>query len=110
MCGRYTLYKDIEEIEQFLKATSRLEELKPNYNVAPTHEMPVAYVDENEERVINNMHWGFMGWKPKPGAKGFFPINTRGDSITGKPMWNKAFLTHRCIVPANGFYEWTGSK
>lgn len=120
MCGRYTLFKSTEEINDFLNAvdigkyrrSENLErfEFRPNYNVAPTHVMPVAYTNEEGHRLLEPMYWGFMGWKPKPGTKPFLPINTRDDSMIEKPMWSKAFTQRRCIVPANGFYEWVGKK
>ncbi len=110
MCGRYTLHKDIKDIEEFLRIMDNFGEFQPNFNVAPTQQMPVCYTDENGKRILEPMHWGFMGWKPKPGTKGFFPINTRDDSLMTKPMWTKALTQRRCILPANGFYEWAGSK
>lgn len=119
MCGRYTLtYEKKVEMDDFLNAIDRGNlpgMLSPNasnygnYNVAPTHTMPVAYVNDDGDRIIELMHWGFMGWKPKPGQRPFMPINTRDDSIAKKPMWNRAFNSKRCIIPLNGFYEWTGS-
>jgi len=51
-----------------------------------------------------------VGWKPKPGKKPFLPINTHDDSLVEKPMWKKPFIKSRCIVPASGFYEWSGKK
>lgn len=110
MCGRYVLYEEMDEIDHFLGVMEREGEYQPNYNVAPTNEMPVAFTTQNGKRVLQNMHWGFMGWKPEDGKSPFLPINTRDDSVTKKPMWNKAFIQRRCIVPANGFYEWAGSK
>lgn len=120
MCGRYALFKKLEEINDFLNAIDsgryrnpgRQENIEfgPNYNVAPTHVMPVALTNEENQTVIEPMHWGFMGWKPKPGTKPFLPINTRDDSVVEKPMWKKAFSSSRCIVPASGFYEWSGKK
>ncbi len=110
MCGRYALFKLLDEIDHFLGVLERRGEITPNYNVAPTHQMPVAYSDADGKRVAENMHWGFMGWKPKDGQKPFLPINTRDDSLTKKPMWQRAFSTRRCLVPMNGFYEWQGPK
>lgn len=110
MCGRYTLFQELEEIDHFLNTQSRVDEYEESYNVAPTHEMPVAYRGQNGQNILEKMHWGFMGWKPKPGKRPFLPINTRDDSLTKKPMWTGAFLKRRCIVPASGFYEWTGSS
>ena len=118
MCGRYTLtYEEVTELEEFLYSAEADDLLKnhagtsyANYNVAPSHHMPVACSDGDGRRMLTSMHWGFMGWKPKPGTKPFLPINTRDDSVTEKPMWKKAFSERRCIVPASGFYEWTGKK
>ncbi len=118
MCGRYTLtYEEQMDLESFLNALdgglllkNHQQTMFANYNVAPSHIMPVAQCNEEGKRVLESMHWGFMGWKPKPGTKPFLPINTRDDSVAKKPMWKKAFSQNRCIVPAYGFYEWTGKK
>ncbi len=113
MCGRYTLtFEQVQELEEFLDAWDREkgDRTTPygNYNVAPTHQMPVSFLEEGR-KIIENMHWGFMGWKPKPGQKPFLPINARDDSFGNKPMWTRA-LSKRCIIPISGFYEWKGPK
>ncbi|WP_421773734.1 SOS response-associated peptidase [Gracilimonas sp.] len=120
MCGRYVLFKQIQSIDEFLNAVDSGKyrapgkqgefEFHPNYNVAPTNIMPVAYTNEEGKRILEPMHWGFMGWKPKKGDRPFLPINTRDDKVRKSRMWTNPFLHKRCIVPANGFYEWTGSK
>ncbi len=110
MCGRYALFKLLDEIDHFLGVLERRGEITPNYNVAPTHTMPVAFVDDEGKRIAENMYWGFMGWKPKKGQKPFLPINTRDDSLTKKPMWRRAIQSKRCLIPMNGFYEWQGTK
>lgn len=110
MCGRYALFKLLDEIDHFLGLLERRGEITPNFNVAPTNRMPVAFVDDSGNRVAENMFWGFMGWKPKEGQKPFLPINTRDDSLIKKPMWQRAFTSRRCLVPMNGFYEWQGPK
>lgn len=118
MCGRYTLtYEEQRELEEFLGVEE--ESFFPgqpsptafaNFNVAPSHNMPVACTDGDGNRIVTPMYWGFMGWKPKPGSRPFLPINTRDDSVAVKPMWRKAFFENRCIIPASGFYEWSGKK
>lgn len=118
MCGRYTLtYEEVTELTGFLDVTdaemlSADQDRKSyaNYNVAPSHSMPAAYTNSKGERILDSMHWGFMGWRPKPGTRPFLPINTRDDSVAEKPMWKKAFLENRCIIPASGFYEWAGKR
>lgn len=109
MCGRYALFELLDEIDHFLGTLDRQSDTEPNFNVAPTHQMPVALAGENG-RTLRNMHWGFMGWKPKSGQRPFTPVNTRADSIPEKPMWRKAAKQQRCLVPMNGFYEWAGKK
>lgn len=110
MCGRYGIY-DTKDISEFIKVDVSDEiAFDANYNAAPTQSLPVARTNENGKRAINAMHWGFMGWKPKPGDRPFTPINTRDDKILKSRMWKSPFLNNRCIVPANGFYEWTGKK
>lgn len=117
MCGRYVLYQELDEINHYLDSCNGEKYrsdggggFRKNYNAAPTNIMPVAYTNPEGKRILVPMHWGFMGWKPKGDKKPFLPINTRDDSVTKKPMWIKAFTHQRCIVPANGFYEWTGAK
>lgn len=112
MCGRYVLVKKTEELREYLGADEpvQVSGKTENYNVSPTDVMPVAYTTEHGNRKIEYFHWGFMGWKPKSGAKPFLPINTRDDSVASKPMWKGAVTKNRCIVPANGFYEWSGKK
>ena len=117
MCGRYVLYEELDEINHFLNSvdSGRFQSdgnggYRPNYNVAPTSIMPVAFTNEDGKRILMPMHWGFMGWKPKDGKKPFIPINTRDDKVLKSRMWKGPFQHKRCIVPANGFYEWTGSK
>ena len=55
------------------------------------------------------MHWGFMGWKPKAGSRSLLPINTRSEEILEKSMWRSVSM-QRCLIPMNGFYEWSGAK
>lgn len=81
-----------------------------NFNVAPTNLMPLAYLNKEGVRILEKMHWGYMGWVPDGPQKTFLPINARDDSLLQKPMWKKAFQLRRCIVPMNGFYEWSGEK
>lgn len=117
MCGRYVLYEELEEINYFLNTVDRGKFSSEgrglyhkNYNVSPTNVMPVALSNDEGQRVLEPMHWGFMGWKPKEGDRPFLPINARDDKVMKSSMWETSFLNRRCLVPANGFYEWAGSK
>lgn len=111
MCGRYPLFKKLDDIQKFLNAEDITQhEIKPTYNAPPSSIMPVAYETDDRSRIIDRLYWGFMKWQPEPGKKPFTQPNAKDSSVAKKSMWKKAFLQNRCIVPANGFFEWHGKK
>lgn len=107
MCGRYQLYMSKEDLEkEYLAHAENIGELAPNYNVAPKQDLPVALVDRSTDRKIQTMQWGLIpGFYDDPGD-GPTPINARSETVDEKPMFRSSFETRRCLVPANGFYEW----
>lgn len=105
MCGRYSL-DDMGKIEAKFKAYAQHFDLKPNYNVAPTQTMPVVAAKEGS-RQLELMHWGIPRVLGKDLVKEL--INTRSDKVFDR-FWNKTVLNRRCLVPANGFYEWKTLK
>ncbi len=109
MCGRYTYYNTkgiIEEYKLEPKLNPQLAmKLKDNYNVAPSQTMPVIVRGELEH-VIKLMEWGLIPVWSKPGTSPMKLINARQESLTEKPMWKRLVKSHRCVVPARGFYEW----
>ncbi len=80
------------------------EMLAPRYNVAPTQASPVCRVNEQGERELVPMVWGFKPAWSDPKRPG--PINARSETVATSPMFRAAFRARRCIVPASGFYEW----
>jgi putative SOS response-associated peptidase YedK len=124
MCGRYHLsYKKRLEIDEFLAIVDRGNYRAPgkqgelefaNYNVAPTSVMPVCRVNDEGKRVLDSMYWWYMKWLSKDGKPNYkySTFNTRDDRILDSKMWGKDFKEKqiRCIVPMNGFYEFTGAK
>lgn len=108
MCGRF----DQNDIARALSNFSWVDEYlnrsqaEPCWNVAPTMRRPVMHV-EGAALVLDDLHWGYQaGW-----AKGKVPVavNARLEKITGK-YWASLLGRGRCIVPADGWYEWTGEK
>ncbi len=104
MCGRFIQTGDPADYAAFLQARSVVRErLKPSWNVAPTH--PVYTVATHEgERLLGTMNWGFVPpWSPdgRPRA-----INARVETAATKPTFRDSFRSRRCLVPADGFYEW----
>jgi putative SOS response-associated peptidase YedK len=123
MCGRYTLTKHeglVEDLEASLDAEAPQSEWwKPRFNVAPTQEAPVVWLREGV-RVMEMMRWGLVPfWAAKPGAsrsnlpgKARRPplmINARVESIESKATFRDALGRKRCLVPADGFFEWKRS-
>lgn len=128
MCGRYTLFSEPEAIDAFFDLEEAVDlpsnqnddlfgappilHPLPSYNISPSHVVPIilgGHTAHYPTRIRTAMHWGFMGWKPKGNERPFLPINTRSEQILAKPMWRNA-SHQRCLVPMNGFYEWSGIK
>lgn len=82
---------------------------QPRYNVYPTSDMPVVR-ENREERQINFYRWGLIpGWAKEPSTT-YSMINARAESLSEKPAFRDAFRYRRCVVPANGYYEWRQSS
>lgn len=99
MCGRYTLIKPAAEVARALGLAS-FPDWEPRYNVAPTQKAFVARL-EGDVRVGGIMRWGLTpAWSRVP------LINARADTVHEKPAYRNAFKKRRCLVAADGFYEW----
>lgn len=109
MCGRYLRRSDKQRIAEWFKLGEVPDfALPPDYNVAPTTFQPVLRLSrETGEREMVLMRWGLIPFHAKSLAdyKGVSTINARAESITSG-IWKRLFERHRCLVPANGFYEW----
>lgn len=107
MCGRYKLVTAPEELEAYFEAIiSNAGTIEPMLNVTPGMFMPVLAVGRDRVPVITSFKWGLVpSWSKDP-KTGYKMINARSESITQKPSFAIPFQRRRCIVPANGFYEW----
>lgn len=107
MCGRYVI-EDFQELSETLRQIpfQSFFDFQPNWNAAPTHQLPVI-IDVDGSLQMHPMQWGLIpGWL-KPGEKPkVSPINARSETIAEKPMFRNLVKRRRCLVPANGFYEW----
>ena len=108
MCGRFTLRASSEELAAFFETNGSAPELRPRYNVAPSQ--PVAVVRaEGTSRELAMLRWGLIpGWAKDP-AIGSRLINARAETAREKPAFRDAFAARRCLIPADGFYEWQRS-
>ncbi|MDH3229834.1 MAG: SOS response-associated peptidase [Alphaproteobacteria bacterium] len=108
MCGRFSLTLPVEAMGRlFGFAPEVAPELAPRYNIAPSQ--PVAVVrrcGDTAEREFALLRWGFVpAWARDP-ASMRQPINARGETVSAKPMFREAYRHRRCLIPADGFYEW----
>jgi len=106
MCGRYVLKATLEELQKTYGAVpDGTFPVEPNYNVAPSHHMPVI-LEQDDERIIRSHRWGLVPFWADSLNTGYSMINARGESLAKKKSFQKPFKSQRCIVPASGFYEW----
>lgn len=105
MCGRFLLTSPPEAMRQAFATVGPLLNLAPRYNVAPTQPVPIVRL-RNGERELALVSWGLIPPWSKEGPKGKPLINARADGVATRPSFRAAFRRRRCLVPANGFYEW----
>jgi putative SOS response-associated peptidase YedK len=108
MCGRYLIVSDPDRLRRLFGYPDR-PNFPPRYNVAPTQPVPVVRMWEGERRFAL-VRWGLVpAWVKDP--KGFtLLINARGESAHEKPSFKNAMRRRRCLIPADGFYEWKGKQ
>jgi putative SOS response-associated peptidase YedK len=97
----------IEQFDVEVSAERQLELFTPRYNIAPTQEIVVVRADTaSGHRIASTMRWGLIPSWSKEGLKGRPMINARGETVAEKPAFRTAFCCRRCLIPADGFYEW----
>lgn len=106
MCGRFLLFTPSAEICRIAGVGTPLN-LQPRFNIAPTQDAPVVRLAEDgDSRVMAMLRWGLVpGWA-KDLSIGAKMINARAETVAEKPSFRGAFAKRRCLVPADGFYEW----
>lgn len=107
MCGRFTLTAELGHVAETFGAevAPALEGFRPRYNIAPTDEAPVVIAVPSGRRA-GPMRWGLVPhWadSPRGGAR---LINARSETVATRGAFRDSFLARRCLVPADGFYEW----
>ncbi len=110
MCGRITLTSSGRELaEQFeLASPPAADVLAPRYNIAPSQEIATVRTSREGLRVLSFERWGLVPHWAKDSAIGNRLINARSETAATKPAFRDALAHRRCIVPADGFYEWSG--
>lgn len=107
MCGRFYRFSTVEDVAVIFGAKVNADMLiPPTFNAPPQTRQLVIRLDENGEREVVPMRWGFIAEDTKDPKKAAAPINARAETILGKWPFKHAILKRRCLVPVNGFYEW----
>lgn len=102
MCGRFTLRSNAKAIAAAFDLAGAVPEFRPRYNVAPTQMIPVI----RKPGELTLARWGLIPSWAKDEKIGYSLINARADGVADKPSFRSAFKRHRCLVVADGFYEW----
>jgi putative SOS response-associated peptidase YedK len=104
MCGRFVLTANPDVIQTTFNLTSVPSEMFPRYNIAPTQ--PVAVITNDDPKALTFHRWGLIPSWAKDLKIGNQMINARSESVAEKPSFRSAFKRRRCLIPADGFYEW----
>ena len=104
MCGRFTLTADPDQLRAYFPGLAIPEELPPRYNIAPSQ--PVAVIPNDGKGQLNFFVWGLIPSWAKDPKIGNRMINARAETLAEKPSFRAAFRRRRCLIPADGFYEW----
>ncbi len=108
MCGRFTQQLSWQELHHLysLSGEAPLLNLRPRYNGAPTQDFAVCRLDGPGRRTIAKLRWGLVPSWAKDIKIGARLINARSETVHFKPSFSAAFRFRRCLVPANGWFEW----
>jgi putative SOS response-associated peptidase YedK len=110
MCGRYRLSRRKQLIEEYFDTSPWDDDWSPRYNIAPTQPIPVIRQHAKEPvRQIATMRWGLIPNWAKDVSVATGTINVRSESAATKPAFRDPLKFRRCLIPADGFYEWKKS-
>jgi putative SOS response-associated peptidase YedK len=105
MCGRFAFYSPAEATAALFGVDGSLA-VEPRYNIAPTQFVAAVRDDEEMQRELVMLRWGLVPFWAKDPAIGNRMINARAETVAEKPSYRAAFKHRRCVVLADGFYEW----
>lgn len=105
MCGRYSLTTDAETLAEHFQVLRHIR-FQPSYNIAPSQKiLNIVELDDGSRKAVN-LFWGLVPSWSKDSKNSGHLINARMETIREKPSFRSAFKHRRCLVPADGFYEW----
>jgi len=104
MCGRFAQHSSISVLKKTFHIDTVTCDIKPNYNIAPTH--PVLSIIYHNGNRLGKLHWGLVPSWSKDLSKAAGLINARAETLDKRPSFRQAFKQRRCLIIADGFYEW----
>ncbi len=105
MCGRFSLSTAPDWVAEYF-GLEEVPDLKPRYNIAPTQEVAAVRQRREGGRRLDHLRWGLLPASMADTPGGAPLINARSETVADKPSFRQAFLQRRCLVPADGFFEW----
>ena len=105
MCGRFAFYSPAEATAALFGATGTVD-LKPRYNIAPTQFIAAVRRNEENANELATFRWGLVPFWAKDPSIGNRMINARAETVAEKPSFRNAYRKRRCLILADGFYEW----
>jgi putative SOS response-associated peptidase YedK len=105
MCGRFAFYSPTEATAALFGAAGSLD-IGPRYNIAPTQDIATVRDTDTDGRELVALRWGLVPFWAKDPAIGNRMINARAETVAEKPAFRAAYRRRRCLVLADGFYEW----
>jgi putative SOS response-associated peptidase YedK len=107
MCGRYRLSRRKQIVEAHFSSVSGEEDWNPRYNIAPTQPIPIIRQNPKKPvRELSLLRWGLIPSWAKESSGTAKMINARSETAATKPAFRDALKFRRCLIPADGFYEW----
>ena len=105
MCGNFALYSSVQAIKDYYKLLQEMGEIEPNENIRPSQNVPVIVIKQGR-KYLGFVRWGLIPFWAKDDKIGYKLFNARSETIDVKPSFKGGFKSRRCLIPANGFFEW----
>jgi putative SOS response-associated peptidase YedK len=106
MCGRFTQQRPTAELAEIFDAESLVEASEPRFNVAPTDAVVAVVHPPDDRRLLTSLRWGLIPTWADDARAGSRMINARSETIFSSPAYRASVRKRRCLIPADGFYEW----
>jgi putative SOS response-associated peptidase YedK len=107
MCGRFLASKSPDEVARWFATRNATPNARPRYNVAPSQDvLAVRFDAEAGQRTLDALRWGLVPFWAKDIKIGYSLINAKAETVAEKPAFRDAFTARRCLIAADGFYEW----